>query len=56
MTTSPTQAALLAALKAIVSECRGCPPDIPYSIHSYLPPHLLAGAQAAIALAEGGAA
>lgn len=53
MTTSnTTQAALLAALKAIVAECMDYPPEPPYSSDSYLPPHLLAAAQQAIDLAE----
>ena len=55
-TTSNTQAALLAALKAIVTECMDYPPEPPYSLDSYLPSHLIEAAQQAIDLAEGGAA
>lgn len=46
-------AALLAALQAIVNECGGNAAT-PYSIHSYLPPHLLAAAQQAIKQATKG--
>jgi hypothetical protein len=52
MTTSPTQATLLAALQAIVNECMDYPPQPRYCHDSYLPPHLLAAAQAAIELAK----
>ncbi len=52
MTTSSTQAALLAALKAIVTECMDYPP-VPRHCHdSYLPAHLLLDAQEALRLAE----
>jgi hypothetical protein len=51
-TTSNTQAALLAALKAIVTEVMDYPPEPRYSHDSYLPPHLLAAAQEALRLAE----
>ena len=56
MNANTTQAALLAALKAIVNECMDYPP-VPRHCHdSYLPPHLIEAAQRAIALTEGGAA
>ena len=55
MTTNTTQAALLAALKAIVNECMDYPPVPRYDHDSYLPPHLLAAAQAALELAKKGA-
>ena len=55
MTTSPTQAALLAALKAIVNECMDYPPVPRYCHDSYLPAHMLAAAQQAIELAKKGA-
>jgi hypothetical protein len=42
---NPTQDALLAALKAIVAECK----TFAHDHDSYLPPHLLAAAQQAIA-------
>jgi len=44
---------LLAVLKQIVTECMDFPPVKPYSGDSYLPPHLLDAAQAAVANAEG---
>lgn len=40
-------AALLAALQSILVECAG--PGRPYSADSYLPPHLIEAAQAAVA-------
>lgn len=40
---------LLAALQSIIAECAG--PDRPYSGDSYLPPHLVEAAQAAISKA-----
>jgi hypothetical protein len=46
-------AALLAALRAIVAECMRCPPEPPYSADSYLPEHLLEAAQKAIEQVEG---
>ena len=47
--------ALLAALKAIVNECKDYPTEPRYSTDSYLPAHLLAAAQQAIdAAAQGG--
>lgn len=50
-------AALLAALKAIFTECMDYPTEPPYSSDSYLPAHLLEAAQRAIgAAAQGGAA
>ena len=52
MTTTDTQTALLAALKAIVNECMDYPPEPRYSTDSYLPPHLLEAAQQAIDLAD----
>lgn len=53
MTTSnTTQAALLAALKAIVNECMDYPSEPRHCHDSYLPPHLLAAAQEAIELAK----
>jgi hypothetical protein len=48
MTTNTTQAALLAALQAIVTECK----TFAHDHDSYLPPHLLAAAQRAIELTE----
>jgi hypothetical protein len=48
MTSNTTQAALLAALEAIVTECK----TFAHDHDSYLPPHLLAAAQAAIELAK----
>lgn len=47
------QAALLVALKAIVTECMDFPPEPRYSHDSYLPPHLLEAAQRAIEQTEG---
>lgn len=46
--TNATQAALVAALQAIVTECKTFAIDH----DSYLPPHLLTAAQAAIELAN----
>ena len=47
--------ALLAALRAIVNECKDYPTEPRYSSDSYLPEHLLAAAQQAIdAAAQGG--
>ena len=46
--TNATQAALVAALQAIVTECK----TFAHDHDSYLPPHLLAAAQAAIELAK----
>lgn len=51
-TTSPTQAALLAALKAIMAECGRVPGQRPYDLDSYLPAHLLDAAQQAIDATE----
>jgi hypothetical protein len=52
-TSSPTtQAALLAALKAIMAECGRTPGQRPYDLDSYLPAHLLDAAQRAIDAAE----
>ena len=45
-------AALLAALRAIVTECMDYPPVPRYSADSYLPPHLLNAAQRAIEQAD----
>ena len=50
MTTNTTQAALLAALQAIVNECK----TFAHDHDSYLPPHLLAAAQQAIKQATKG--
>ena len=44
-------AALLTALRAIVTECMDYPPVPRYSADSYLPPHLLKAAQEALELA-----
>jgi hypothetical protein len=55
MSHNTPQAALLAALQAIVTECMDYPPQPRYCHDSYLPPHLLAAAQAAIELAQKGA-
>ena len=58
-TQTNAQAAVLAALKAVVLETMAYPPVRPYSSDSYLPPHLVLAAQQAIAAAEalkGGAA
>jgi hypothetical protein len=44
---------LLAALKAIVIECMDYPPVKPISSDSYIPPKMLAAAQAAITKALG---
>ena len=52
MSHNTTQTALLAALQAIVNECMDYPPVPRYCHDSYLPPHLLAAAQAAIELAD----
>lgn len=49
-------AALLAALKAIVTECMYCPSEPPYSADSYLPEHLLEAEKQAIKQAEGSTA
>ena len=47
--------ALLAALKAIVNECKDYPTEPRYSTDSYLPEHLMEVAQQAIdAAAQGG--
>ena len=56
MTTTDTiHTALLAALKAIVNECKDYPTEPRYSTDSYLPAHLLEVAQQAIdAAAQGG--
>lgn len=51
-TTDNTQAALLAALQAIMNECMDYPPEPPYSHDSYLPPHLLDAARQALDLVE----
>jgi len=51
-TTNPQAAALLAALRAIVTECMDYPPQPRYSADSYLPPHLLNAAQRAIEQAD----
>ena len=54
-TTDTIHAGLLAALKAIVAECKDYPTEPRYSSDSYLPAHLLAAAQQAIdATAQGG--
>ena len=47
-----TQTALLAALRAIVTECMDYSPAPRYSTDSYLPPHLLKAAQQAIGLVD----
>ena len=52
-TNDNTQAALLAALTAIVAECMDCPPEPPYSTDSYLPPHLLEAALQALERVDG---
>jgi len=52
MTTNTTQAALLAALQAIVTECK----TFAHDHDSYLPPHLLQAAQEAIKQATKGGA
>lgn len=52
MTTTDTQTALLAALRAITNECMDYPPEPRYSTDSYLPPHLLKAAQQAIGLVD----
>ncbi len=50
-------AALLAALKAIISECMDYPTEPRYSSDSYLPQHLLKAAQQAVdTAAEAGVA
>ena len=56
MTTTDTiHTALLAALKAIVNECKDYPTGPRYSSDSYVPAHLLEVAQQAIdAAAQGG--
>ena len=56
MTTADTiHTALLAALRAIVNECKDYPTEPRYSSDSYLPEHLLAAAQQAIdAATQGG--
>lgn len=52
-----TNAALLAALKAIISECMDYPTEPRYSSDSYLPEHLLKAAQQAVdTAAEAGVA
>ena len=56
--TTCCNAAVLAALKAIVLECMDCPSVKPYSSDSYLPAHLMQAAQQAIEavqLLQGGA-
>ena len=55
-TNDNTQAALLAALTAIVAECMDYPIGPRYSTDSYLPPHLLEAAQQALDLSDGGKA
>ena len=54
-TTDTIHAGLLAALKAIVNECKDYPTEPRYSSDSYLPAHLLEVAQQAIdAAVKGG--
>lgn len=52
MTTTDNTAALLAALKAIVTECEDYPTEPRYSTESYIPQHLLESAKGAIELVE----
>lgn len=52
MTPNARQAAVLAALRAIVAECMPFPSERPYSADSYLPEHLLEAAHQAIEQAE----
>ena len=53
-TTDSIHTAVLAALKAIVNECKDYPTEPRYSSDSYLPEHLLASAQQAIGAATQG--
>lgn len=52
MTITDNTAALLAALKAIVTECEDYPTEPRYSTESYIPQHLLESAKRAIELVE----
>ena len=52
MNNNNTQAALLAALQAIVTEVMDYPPVPRYDHDSYLPKHLIEAAQVAIELAK----
>ena len=54
-TTDSIHTAVLAALKAIVNECKDYPTEPRYSTDSYLPAHLMEVAQRAIdAAVKGG--
>ena len=53
-TTDTTHTAVLAALKAIVTECADYPTEPRYSTDSYLPAHLLEVAQQALDAANQG--